>query len=124
MPVLSAPAAPTHELPGARFTTLASPSSGSSETSVCRLELLPGAEPVPHKVTREEIFVALEGRGQATLDGVDHVVEAGDTLVLPPGVDFALAAVGGAPFRAIVCLPVGGQATLAGGAPFTPPWAE
>ena len=91
---------------------------------MCRLELLPGAEPVPHKVTREEIFVALEGRAQVTLDGIDHVVEAGDTLVLPPGVAFALAAVGGAPFQAIVCLPVGGQATLAGSAPFTPPWAE
>jgi quercetin dioxygenase-like cupin family protein len=124
MPVLPAPAAPTHELPGARFTTLASPRSGSSETSVWLLELLPDAEPVPHQVTREEIFIALEGRARATLDGIDHAVETGDTLVLPAGVDFALVAAGGASFRAIVCLPVGGQATQAGRAPFTPPWAE
>lgn len=124
MPVLIAPAAPTHELPGVRFTTLASPSCGSSETSVCMLELLPDAEPVPHQLTREEIFVALEGSAQATLAGIDHVVEAGDTLVLPAGVEFALVATGGAPFRAIVCLPVGGQATQAGSAPFTPLWAE
>ncbi len=124
MPVLTPPAAPTHELPGARFTTLASPSTGSTETSVWLLELLPDAEPVPHQMTREEIFVALEGSANATLDGVTRLVEAGDTLVLPAGVDFALVAAGGAPFRAIVCLPVGGQGSLAGGAPFTPPWAE
>ena len=124
MPVLTPPTAPTHELPGAKFTTLASPRTGSAETSVWRLELLPGAEPVPHTMTREEIFVALEGSARATLDGVTQLVDAGDTLVLPAGVDFTLVAAGDVPFRAIVCLPVGGQGCLAGGAPFTPPWAE
>ena len=124
MPVLPAPFAPTHDIPGARFTTLASPSRGSAETSVWRLELLPGAEPVPHTVTREEIFVALDGEAVATLDGVDQTVLSGDTLVLPVGVEFRLVATGAVPFRALVCLPVGGQAATIGGEPFTPPWAE
>jgi quercetin dioxygenase-like cupin family protein len=124
MPVIPAPAAPTHDLPGARFTTLASPSRGAAETSVWRLELLPGADAPVHSVTREEIFVALDGAATATLDGVEHAVCAGDALVLPPGTGFSIAAAGDAPFRAIVCLPVGGQAAFAGGAPFTPPWAE
>jgi quercetin dioxygenase-like cupin family protein len=124
MPVLHAPDAPTHDIPGARFTTLASPSLGSAETSVWRLELLPGAEPVPHRVTREEIFVALDGEAIATLDGVEQRVRAGDALVLPPGVEFSLAAAGPRPFGALVCLPVGGQAAMQGGEPFTPPWAE
>ena len=123
MPVLPAPETHTHAIPGARFTTLASPSRGSAETSVWRVELLPGAEAVPHRVTREEIFIALEGSAIATLAGVDHHVHAGDTLVLPPGTDFAIEPDGGKPFRALVCLPVGGQASIAGGAPFTPPWA-
>jgi len=57
------------------------------------------------------------------LDGTEHRVRAGDALVVPPGVDFSVAAAGDAPFRAVVCLPVGGQAQLAGGEPFTPPWA-
>jgi quercetin dioxygenase-like cupin family protein len=123
MPVLAAPPAPTHELPGARFTTLASPSLGSTENSVWRLELLPDAEPVPHQVTREEIFVALEGAATATLDGVAAPVQAGDTLILGPGIDFTIVATGPAPFRALVCLPVGGQGVVADGVPFTPPWA-
>ena len=124
MPVLPTPSAPTHDIPGARFTTLASPSRGSAETSVWRLELLPGAEPVPHTVTREEIFVALDGEAVATLDGVDQTVLSGDTLVLPVGVEFRLVATGAVPFRALVCPPVGGQAAMIGGEPFTPPWAE
>jgi quercetin dioxygenase-like cupin family protein len=123
VPVLEAPSAPTHELPGARFTTLASPSRGAAETSVWRVELLAGAEPVPHQVTREEIFVALEGTATATLDGVAGDLHAGDTLVLAPGVDFTIVAAGGDPFHALVCLPVGGQAVTADGARFTPPWA-
>jgi quercetin dioxygenase-like cupin family protein len=123
MTVLTRPDAPTHELHGARFTTLASPSCGSAETSVWRLELLPEADAVPHRVTREEIFVALEGRARATLDGVGSLLHPGDTLVLAPGVDFSLVAVGGDAFHAIVLLPVGGQAMIAGGDPFTPPWA-
>jgi quercetin dioxygenase-like cupin family protein len=121
--VLAPSDAPTHELHGARFTTLASPSLGARENSVWRLELLPEAAPVPHRVTREEIFVALEGVARATLDGVASPVHAGDTLVLAPGVDFSIATAGPGPFRAIVVLPVGGQATIEDGEPFTPPWA-
>ena len=85
--------------------------------------MLPGTDAVPHQVTREEIFVALAGEAVAILDGTEHRVREGDALVVPSGVDFALAAAGDAPFRAVVCLPVGGQAQLPGGVPFTPPWA-
>jgi quercetin dioxygenase-like cupin family protein len=121
--VISAPPAPTHELPGVRFTSLATPSTGSTETSVWRVEVAPDADAQPHRVTREEIFVGIAGRAVATLDGVAHPLGAGDALVVRPGVDFALAADGAEPFRALVCQPVGGGAVLPGGEPFTPPWA-
>ena len=124
MLVCQAPAEPTHELPGARFTTLVSPRRGSAETSVWLLELHADADVVPHRVTREEIFVALAGDAIATLDGIAHLLHAGDALALSPDVEFTLATAGSAPFRALVCLPVGGQAMIAGGEPFTPPWAE
>src|SRR6476661_7700650 len=99
MSVLTAPTAPTHELPGARFTSLATPSLGTTETAVWTVEILPGTDAALHEVTREEIFVGLAG------------------------VEFSIAAAGPAPFRALVCLPVGGQAVMGGGEPFTPPWA-
>ena len=89
------------------------------------LELEAGAEPVPHCVTREEIFVALEGEARATLDGVAHVVRGGrDAGACRRTCSSRSTASGSTPFRALVCLPVGGQAVVAGGDPFTPPWAE
>lgn len=121
MPVIAAN--PSHRLHGAEFTTLASPSLGAAETSVWRLSLSPAATPTEHSVTREEIFVILAGRGTAVLDGEAHALAPGHTLVLPPGVRFSLAASGPEPLEAVVCLPVGGQAVLPGGQPFTPSWA-
>ena len=124
MPVVPAPSAPTHELGGARFTSLATPSRGSSDTSVWLVDIAPGAAGALHRLTREEVFVVLSGRAEVRLgDEVSHA-EAGDAIVVPPGIAFALAPVGDDALRAVCCLPVGGQARLADGEPFTPPWAR
>ena len=57
------------------------------------------------------------------MDGAEHVIGAGDCLIVPAGTTFTLAARGDAPFRAFVCLPCGGRATV-GGTTFVPPWAQ
>jgi mannose-6-phosphate isomerase-like protein (cupin superfamily) len=123
MAVLPAPAAHTHELGGARFTSLATPTRGSTDTSVWVVEIEPGTTGTPHRLTREEVFVVLAGRAEVRLgDTVCHA-EVGDAIVVPPGVPFALAPAGEGSLRALCCLPVGGQGQLADGEPFTPPWA-
>jgi quercetin dioxygenase-like cupin family protein len=124
MSVLSGPKGPTHERPGASFTSLATPSRGSAETSVWVVELAPGTPGTPHQLTREEVFVVLEGSAEVHLDGAVSVAEPGDAIVVPPGTPFALAARGSRSLRAVCCMPVGGQGMLADGAAFTPPWAE
>jgi mannose-6-phosphate isomerase-like protein (cupin superfamily) len=124
MAVVSAPSEHTHELGGTRFTSLATPSRGSSETSVWLVEIAPGTAGTPHRLTREEVFVVLSGRAEVRLDGEVSVAGAGDAIVVPAAVPFALAPVDGEPLRALCCLPVGGQGQLADGEPFTPPWAE
>ncbi|MEO7091845.1 MAG: cupin domain-containing protein, partial [Polyangiales bacterium] len=53
MAVLPAPSSPTHSLPGARFTSLATPLRGSRDTSVWRVELAPGTPATVHQVKRE-----------------------------------------------------------------------
>jgi len=123
VPVIDRAAQRHHELHGARFHTLASPSLGSEETSVWRVRLEPGTPGLPHRVTREEIFVVLLGSATARLDGTAHPLSAGSTLVLPAGVELALET-GAESLEAIVCLPVGGQGVVGDGEPFTPPWAE
>src|SRR3954449_2809470 len=113
MAVIPAPPEPTHELGGARFTSLATPSRGSSDTSVWLVEIAPGTAGVPHRLTREEVFVVLAGRAEVSLDGAVSSAGTGDAIVVPAGVPFALAAEGVEPLRALCCLPVGGQGQLA-----------
>lgn len=122
MPVITSHEQRRHEIPGASFQTLASPTLGAAETSVWRVRLEPHTPPVPHRLTREEIFVVLSGSATARLGGHASQLEPGVALVVPPGVDFELATDDEA-FEALVCLPVGGQGIVGEAPPFTPPWA-
>lgn len=124
MPVIPPPADATHEVGGARFTSLATPSRGSAETSVWHVEIAPGTPATPHSLTREEVFVVLDGTAAVSIDGVGSSAVAGDAIVVPPGVRFGVANEATAPLRMLCCLPVGGQALLGDGTPFTPPWAR
>jgi mannose-6-phosphate isomerase-like protein (cupin superfamily) len=124
MPIIRANSAPTFNLYGISVTGLAAPSRGSSESSVWRLRLPPGAPAVEHTVDREEIFVALAGRAMATVDGQSSDIGAGDTLVVPPGHPFSLATPPGDSFEALVVAPVGMRATVPPGPPVAPPWTE
>jgi mannose-6-phosphate isomerase-like protein (cupin superfamily) len=124
MPVLTAPGAPTHEVPGCSFTSLATPSRGATDTAVWKVEMLPGTPATPHSLTREEVFVVLEGTASVRIAGADGQAGPGDAIVVPAGVEFELANPGSQPLRLVCCLPVGGQACLPDGSAFTPPWAQ
>lgn len=124
MPIFSAPASATHELPGARFTALVGPRGGASDTSVWRVEIEPGTAPTMHEVTREEVFVILAGRARVIIAGVECEAAAGDAVLVPAHTPFGIASASDAPMTAICCLPVGGQARLPNGEAFTPPWAQ
>lgn len=115
--------APVFNLPGLTVRGLASPKRGAAETCVWRVTLAPNAPGVPHSVTREEIFVAISGTATATVDGARHDLAPGDALIVPSGVEFALANPSAQSFEALVSFPVGGQAVTKAGT-FTPPWAE
>ena len=123
MPVLS-PATPISPFPGSRFTQLASPSRGSTQTSVWHVDIQPGSPSAPHQVTAEEIFIVLAGEATVALADVITTATVGDAIVVPANTDFALGNGGSAPLRLICVLPVGGQACTPDGAVFTPPWAQ
>ena len=121
MTIIRKPDAPMFELPGLKVRGLASPTRGSSETCVWTISVAAGAPAVPHSVTREEIFVGISGRARVTIAGEDHVLEAGDALIVPRDTTFALANPYAEPFEAFVTLPVGAHAMTKDG-PLTPPW--
>jgi quercetin dioxygenase-like cupin family protein len=124
MPIVRLEDAEHFELHGAEFTGLAAPSRGSRENAVWRVRLPAGAPGLVHRLTREEIIVALTGEAEILLGGQIHRLPAGDLVVIPPGVDFSLSVPGHNDFEAIAILPVGGMAVVGGEAPFTRPWAR
>lgn len=124
MPFIDPASAPRFELHGASFTGLASPSRGAIETSVWVTTLPPKSSGVPHRLTREEVFVALEGAAVATLDGQTHELTPGCALVVPAHAELTISNPHDVPFRTVAVLPVGGQAIVGGNPPFTPPWAQ
>ena len=123
MPIIRQVDAPRFEMPGLVVRGLSSPKRGAKETAVWHLSLLPGTPAFPHSCTREEVFVATAGSAQVTLDGELSELCAGDALVVPSGVTFALGNASSVPFEAVVSFPVGGKAVTEQGE-FTPPWAE
>jgi quercetin dioxygenase-like cupin family protein len=124
MPFIHHTDAPRFELHGASFAGLAAPSRGATENAVWLVTLPPLAEGTAHRLTREEIFVVLEGAAVATLDGETHQLTPGCALVVPALAEISLANPHDRPFRAVAVLPVGGQALLGDSPPFTPPWAQ
>jgi quercetin dioxygenase-like cupin family protein len=115
--------APIFHLPGIRFTTLSSPSRGAQENAVWEVAVEPGVAGSPHRLTREETFVALEGSAVVEIDGQRHELAAGNALVVGAGQTLALSNAATQPFRALAVFPVGGQAVIGDGPAFTPPWS-
>lgn len=124
MPTVQAPSEPTHELGSTHFTSLATPTRGTTETAVWKVEIAPGTPATPHSLTREEIFVVLEGVADVVIDGVASTANAGDAIIVPANAPFEVANTGDEPLRLLCCMPVGGQAKLADGVAFTPPWSQ
>ncbi len=116
--------APTWDLPGAHFTGLASPSRGESrDISVWRVVLDPHTDGVEHQLTSSEIFTPLAGTAQVRIGGGTDTIGVGDALVVPADTAFSISNPADEVFEAVVCLPAGAQAAIAGGEPFTPEWA-
>ncbi len=123
MPIIHAPRTATHDIGALRFTSLATPSRGSSETAVWQVEIEAGAPAAPHSLTREEVFVVLDGTASVRIGDVTGLATTGDAIVVPADTEFELSNAADGVLRLLCCLPVGGQARLEG-ATFTPPWAE
>jgi mannose-6-phosphate isomerase-like protein (cupin superfamily) len=123
MPFISAAQAAHFELHGAAFVGLASPTRGSTANSVWMVTLLDSGQAVPHRLTREETLVCIEGHALANLSGEVFEMTPGSAIVIPPETEFSIRNPHAEPFRAVAVLPVGGQVTIAGQQPFTPPWA-
>jgi quercetin dioxygenase-like cupin family protein len=106
----------------ARFTPASSPSRGGDELAMWTVEMAPDEMAPPHRHDRELLMHILSGTVSGSVDGVPFSAAAGDTLSVPPGVEFTGGATGGSPARALACTRAGMVVTFADGTVMTPPW--
>jgi quercetin dioxygenase-like cupin family protein len=123
MPVIRGLHAKLFDLPGVKFTKLASPQTGSTENSAWLFALEPNHNGTLHQLDREEIIIAINGSAVAEIGGEVHTIGEGDALIIPADTNFKISTNAKGQFSAIAVLPVGGQAKIGNDAPFTPPWA-
>lgn len=125
MTIIDSHNAPVFAIGPIQFIGLASPSRGSTDNAVWRLHV-PAATPAngTHRVTREEVFVAISGTANVWLGGQSALLSAGSALVVPPHTEFSISNDSDQAFEAVVVLPVGGHAVMGDGPAFTPPWAS
>ncbi len=123
MPFIAHQDAPIFDMHNARFLGLASPARGAQETAAWIVTLAPESTGAMHQLTREEVFVTLEGKATATVGDVTYELTPESALIVPAHTPLCISNPHSTPFRAVAILPVGAQASVAGGPSFTPPWA-
>ena len=125
MSVIRASQAPIFETPDAHITGYTSPSRGASEICTWRVQFKPGAKSPAHWLDHEETFLLLDGTLHFSIGQETIALAAGDALAMPAHTTFQIANPGPETAYSIVCLPVGGQGTLADGTVVgVPPWAR
>lgn len=113
------------QTPAATMTTLASPTLGTADRPVWRVDVSGDAPSGPrHVIDVEQIWVFIDGGATVELAGETFAVAAGDTIVVPADAERTVAADPATGFSAIVTAPAGGRAwTLPReGDGIVPPW--
>lgn len=123
MPVIRSTEATVFEVQGARFASYASSAAGSRELCAWRTEVPDAGAGMPHRVSREEVFLIIEGSVRLALDEETHALGVGDVAVVPAGTLLRLDNLGPGPAAMWVSTSCGLEAELADGTRMSPPWA-
>jgi quercetin dioxygenase-like cupin family protein len=122
MPVVPSMSAVVHELHGSTFRSYVNSGTGAATLRAWQLEIPGDVVGVPHRPSREEVFLLLVGSVSATIDGTQQTVGAGDVLLVPADSELTLSS-GPDGATAWVTTTVGLEAVLADGTRMSPPWA-
>lgn len=114
-----------YDMHGVRFVAYVNPARGAKELCAWRTELPAGpAAGQPHTITREEVFLVLEGSVRISVDGESSVLAPGDAVVAPAGSSLQLDNAGDVKAACWVTTSVGIEAELPDGSRVRPPWAQ
>jgi len=124
MPVIRAAEGTEHRMHGAVFTAYANPGTGSGELCAWTTRLPPGQLGAEHRISREELFLVLEGTPRVSIDGSELTVAPGDVVVAPAGSLLRLDNPDAQEALIWASTSVGLTAQLADGSEVRPPWAN
>ncbi|MEE1928832.1 cupin domain-containing protein [Streptomyces sp. TRM 70351] len=99
---------------GFSYEKLATPSTGTAELAVWRVEITAGAEGVVHSLDKEKVCMVLAGELTLTTDQHTVVLSAGDVYTLPAGTPVQARNDGFQPVEVVAVAQAGVQATAAG----------
>ncbi|MGH8792907.1 MAG: cupin domain-containing protein [Stackebrandtia sp.] len=124
MTVFPASEATVHTFGASRFSSFVAPSRGGGELCAWRLDVPARTRNAVHRVSREEVLLVLEGALELIRDGESLRAEAGDAIVIAPGVDVAVDNPDDRPAAAWVTTSAGFEGTLSDGTVFVPEWVK
>jgi mannose-6-phosphate isomerase-like protein (cupin superfamily) len=119
--VIHPPSTHTHELGPVQFTSLATPSTGTVQTTLWKIDVPVGAPPTAHALSNEELFFVVSGSAVVRIGDVDELAHAGDTVVIPSETVFELTNGGSTLLTLLSCMPAGTEVIM-GDIRFVPPW--
>jgi len=111
----------TSTTPNASMTTLASPSLGGAESSLWLVDMPAGIRGPEHSFAGEIVWAITGGSGSVRVGGVDHPLEAGDTVVIPAG-EMRQFTAGADGFTGVVTVREGEVMRGDGSSAGVPPW--
>ncbi|MGI9112934.1 MAG: cupin domain-containing protein [Gaiellaceae bacterium] len=112
-----------HETPNAIMRVYAGPTATGSVLAVWRAEMRPDASGPLHTASTEQVLVVIEGRLKAVVAGKEHLLEPGDSLTLPAGVERQLSTAGEHGVVTLTSAEPGATARVGNSAPKPIPWA-
>ena len=107
--------------PNATMTTLASPTLGGAESSLWLVEMPAGIQGPEHSFAGEVLWSITAGSARVLVDGVEHPLEAGDTIVIPAG-ELRQFTAGATGFSGVVTVRDGEVTRGDGQSAGVPPW--
>ncbi|WP_034271846.1 cupin domain-containing protein [Actinospica robiniae] len=124
MPVIRSTEGTEHRMHGAVFTAYANSGTGSGELCAWSTRLPPGQSGAGHRISREEIFLVLEGNPRVSIDGQESTLAPGDVVVAPAHSVLRLDNLDAADALIWAATSMGLSAELTDGSKVSPPWAN
>jgi mannose-6-phosphate isomerase-like protein (cupin superfamily) len=124
MPVIRSAEGVAHDMHGTVFTAYANSTTGTAELCAWSTRIPAGGPGMPHRISREEIFLVTSGTPRFTIDDESIEAQSGDVVVAPADALLTIEALGDQDLTIWVTTSRGLTAKPEDGSEFAPPWAQ